>query len=113
LAPITATEAAFICPSFSAQKSSQKDQKEPNLLLVNRFIRYNKRVKLFIGLAFILGEFLGLSRERAREREREREMASWNSIPLEITYEVLGWTAFLSWSISFYPQVILNFQRKR
>ncbi|XP_041006426.1 cystinosin homolog [Juglans microcarpa x Juglans regia] len=39
-------------------------------------------------------------------------MASWNSIPLEITYEVLGWTAFLSWSISFYPQVILNFHRK-
>ncbi|KAB1211747.1 hypothetical protein CJ030_MR6G007985 [Morella rubra] len=39
-------------------------------------------------------------------------MASWNSIPLEITYQVLGWTAFLSWSISFYPQVILNFRRK-
>lgn len=39
-------------------------------------------------------------------------MASWNSIPLEITYQVLGWTAFLSWSISFYPQVILNFHRK-
>ncbi|OMO69125.1 Lysosomal cystine transporter [Corchorus olitorius] len=40
-------------------------------------------------------------------------MASWNSVPLEITYEVLGWLAFFSWSISFYPQVILNFQRKR
>ncbi|KAK9925424.1 hypothetical protein M0R45_033748 [Rubus argutus] len=39
-------------------------------------------------------------------------MASWNSIPLEITYEVLGWLAFISWSISFYPQVILNFRRK-
>ncbi|EOY02647.1 PQ-loop repeat - like 2 [Theobroma cacao] len=39
-------------------------------------------------------------------------MASWNSIPLEITYEVLGWLAFFSWSISFYPQVILNFRRK-
>ncbi|KAK7844798.1 cystinosin like protein [Quercus suber] len=39
-------------------------------------------------------------------------MANWNSIPLEITYEVLGWTAFISWSISFYPQVILNFRRK-
>jgi cystinosin len=39
-------------------------------------------------------------------------MASWNSIPLEITYEVLGWSAFVSWSISFYPQVILNFKRK-
>ncbi|XP_022750519.1 cystinosin homolog isoform X1 [Durio zibethinus] len=39
-------------------------------------------------------------------------MASWNSIPLEITYEILGWLAFFSWSISFYPQVILNFRRK-
>lgn len=40
-------------------------------------------------------------------------MASWNSIPLEIIYQVLGWFAFVSWSISFYPQVILNFRRKR
>lgn len=39
-------------------------------------------------------------------------MASWNSTPLEITYEVFGWIAFFSWSISFYPQVILNFRRK-
>ncbi|KAJ7974722.1 cystinosin-like [Quillaja saponaria] len=39
-------------------------------------------------------------------------MASWNSIPLEVTYQVLGWLAFVSWSISFYPQVILNFRRK-
>ncbi|KAG8477238.1 hypothetical protein CXB51_030869 [Gossypium anomalum] len=39
-------------------------------------------------------------------------MASWNSIPLEITYETFGWLAFFSWSISFYPQVILNFRRK-
>ncbi|OWM74895.1 cystinosin homolog [Punica granatum] len=38
--------------------------------------------------------------------------ASWNSTSLEITYQVLGWTAFVSWSISFYPQVILNFRRK-
>ncbi|KAL6139504.1 hypothetical protein ACLB2K_057808 [Fragaria x ananassa] len=39
-------------------------------------------------------------------------MASWNSVPLEITYQVLGWLAFISWSISFYPQVILNYRRK-
>lgn len=39
-------------------------------------------------------------------------MASWNSIPLEITYQVLGWTAFSSWSIGYYPQIILNFRRK-
>ncbi|KAH7577255.1 hypothetical protein JRO89_XS01G0228200 [Xanthoceras sorbifolium] len=39
-------------------------------------------------------------------------MASWNSIPLKITYEVFGWISFASWSVSFYPQVILNFRRK-
>ncbi|KAF3652674.1 Cystinosin -like protein [Capsicum annuum] len=39
-------------------------------------------------------------------------MASWNSIPLEVLYDTLGWIAFFSWSISFYPQVILNFKRK-
>ncbi|XAR51951.1 hypothetical protein NMG60_11006763 [Bertholletia excelsa] len=39
-------------------------------------------------------------------------MASWNSEHLEVLYEVLGWTAFVAWSISFYPQVILNIRRK-
>ncbi|XP_010436006.1 PREDICTED: cystinosin homolog [Camelina sativa] len=39
-------------------------------------------------------------------------MASWNSIPLEILYEIVGWIAFASWSISFYPQIVLNFRRK-
>ncbi|XP_009766819.1 cystinosin homolog [Nicotiana tabacum] len=39
-------------------------------------------------------------------------MAAWNSIPLEVLYNTLGWIAFFSWSISFYPQVILNFRRK-
>ncbi|KAF9604150.1 hypothetical protein IFM89_002825 [Coptis chinensis] len=39
-------------------------------------------------------------------------MASWNSTPLEVAYQVLGWIAFLSWSFSFYPQVILNYRRK-
>ncbi|PON44039.1 Lysosomal cystine transporter [Parasponia andersonii] len=39
-------------------------------------------------------------------------MASWNSIPLEITYQVFGWIAFLSWAIAGYPQIILNFRRK-
>ncbi|KAK1318416.1 hypothetical protein QJS10_CPB04g01689 [Acorus calamus] len=39
-------------------------------------------------------------------------MASWNSLPLEICYQTLGWIAFFSWSFSFYPQVILNYKRK-
>ncbi|KAL8038774.1 hypothetical protein ABFX02_11G129800 [Erythranthe guttata] len=39
-------------------------------------------------------------------------MGSWNSVQLEVLYTVLGWVAFVSWSISFYPQVFLNFRRK-
>ncbi|XP_028778526.1 cystinosin homolog [Neltuma alba] len=39
-------------------------------------------------------------------------MASWNSGPLEVVYELLGWFAFACWSVSFYPQVILNLRRK-
>ncbi|KAF6154825.1 hypothetical protein GIB67_014561 [Kingdonia uniflora] len=39
-------------------------------------------------------------------------MGSWNSILLEIAYQVLGWVAFTSWSFSLYPQAILNFRRK-
>uniref|UniRef100_A0A7C8Z647 Cystinosin homolog n=2 Tax=Opuntia streptacantha TaxID=393608 RepID=A0A7C8Z647_OPUST len=39
-------------------------------------------------------------------------MGGWNSISLKVVYEVLGWIAFVAWSISFYPQVILNFRRK-
>ncbi|CAK9006907.1 unnamed protein product [Durusdinium trenchii] len=26
--------------------------------------------------------------------------------------EMLGWTYFFAWSVSFYPQVVLNFRRK-
>ncbi|KAI3474952.1 hypothetical protein Pfo_030263 [Paulownia fortunei] len=39
-------------------------------------------------------------------------MASWNSAHLQVLYNVLGWIAFVCWSFSFYPQVILNFRRK-
>ncbi|KAJ0977319.1 hypothetical protein J5N97_012793 [Dioscorea zingiberensis] len=39
-------------------------------------------------------------------------MGSWNSVGMEVAYQVLGWLAFVSWSISFYPQAILNFRRK-
>ncbi|KAL2335234.1 hypothetical protein Fmac_016447 [Flemingia macrophylla] len=39
-------------------------------------------------------------------------MVSWNSFPLEVIYQVLGWLAFLSWSVAGYPQIILNFRRK-
>lgn len=52
-------------------------------------------------------------KKKKKNQSWARKMASWNSIPLEVTYEVLGWFAFFSWSISFYPQVFLNFRRKR
>ena len=32
---------------------------------------------------------------------------------LAILYQVLGWVAFAAWSFSFYPQVLLNYKRKR
>ncbi|XP_052194988.1 cystinosin homolog [Diospyros lotus] len=37
---------------------------------------------------------------------------AWNSVSMEVVYNVFGWTAFVAWSVSFYPQVILNFRRK-
>lgn len=40
-------------------------------------------------------------------------MAPWNSFPLQVIYQILGWLAFLSWSVAVYPQIILNFRRKR
>ena len=40
-------------------------------------------------------------------------MASWNSTPLEIISQAFGWSAFFCWSVGGYPQVILNYRRKR
>jgi uncharacterized protein with PQ loop repeat len=39
--------------------------------------------------------------------------SSWNPVGLEVLYQVLGWVAFFAWSFSFYPQVLLNYKRKR
>ena len=39
--------------------------------------------------------------------------SSWNSVGLEVLYQVIGWIAFAAWSFSFYPQVVLNYKRKR
>jgi len=36
----------------------------------------------------------------------------FHSEPLNIVSEVIGWIYFVAWSVSFYPQVILNFRRK-
>ncbi|KAL3683692.1 hypothetical protein R1sor_001714 [Riccia sorocarpa] len=40
------------------------------------------------------------------------EDAAWHSTALYIIYLTSGWFAFAVWSISFYPQVILNYRRK-
>lgn len=32
---------------------------------------------------------------------------------LTIICDVVGWIYFVAWSISFYPQIIQNYQRKR
>ncbi|KAL9164971.1 hypothetical protein ABFS82_06G139700 [Erythranthe guttata] len=39
-------------------------------------------------------------------------MVSWNSVNLKMIYNVLGWIAFVCWSINFHTQVVLNFRRK-
>ncbi|KAL3629132.1 hypothetical protein CASFOL_026354 [Castilleja foliolosa] len=39
-------------------------------------------------------------------------MASWGSVYLKVLYNVFGWIAFVAWSLCFYPQIILNYQRK-
>ncbi|KAG7022696.1 Cystinosin-like protein, partial [Cucurbita argyrosperma subsp. argyrosperma] len=39
-------------------------------------------------------------------------MASWNSVPMEIIYQLLGWSALICWALASYPQIILNFWRK-
>ncbi|GFP84971.1 cystinosin homolog [Phtheirospermum japonicum] len=38
--------------------------------------------------------------------------SSWDSVYLKVLYNVFGWIAFISWSICFYPQIILNYRRK-
>ncbi|GBG67483.1 hypothetical protein CBR_g618 [Chara braunii] len=38
--------------------------------------------------------------------------AQWQSPLLYFLYNNLGWLAFTVWSISFYPQVLLNYRRK-
>lgn len=30
----------------------------------------------------------------------------------DVVSEVIGWIYFLAWSLSFYPQIFINYQRK-
>lgn len=34
------------------------------------------------------------------------------SSPLIVVSEVVGWVYFAAWSVSFYPQIYINFKRK-
>lgn len=36
-----------------------------------------------------------------------------HSSVISIINQVIGWIYFVAWSISFYPQVIMNWRRKR
>ena len=40
-------------------------------------------------------------------------MAVLRSESVDAFSQFLGWTYFIAWSISFWPQTILNFKRKR
>ncbi|XP_064386402.1 cystinosin-like [Halichondria panicea] len=42
----------------------------------------------------------------------EREVAFVHSLPLNIIIAIVGWIYFAAWSVSFYPQIILNFRRR-
>ena len=39
--------------------------------------------------------------------------SGWNAAWAHVLYEAVGWVAFLAWSTSFYPQLLLNYRRKR
>ena len=39
-------------------------------------------------------------------------LGSLNSEGLYIFNQVIGWIYFLAWTVSFYPQIVLNYQRK-
>lgn len=40
-------------------------------------------------------------------------MTVLKSKTLDWIVDIVGWAYFFAWSISFYPQIFLNFKRKR
>jgi cystinosin len=45
-------------------------------------------------------------------RDIEVSVTVIHSEALDVVIEVVGWIYFIAWSISFYPQIVYNFQRK-
>ncbi len=58
---------------------------------------------IFVGLTLVIGVVMGLS-----VPHKDTTVALW----VQRLSSVMGWTYFAAWSLSFYPQVILNYQRK-
>ncbi|XP_062509408.1 cystinosin-like [Corticium candelabrum] len=49
---------------------------------------------------------------RAAVLDIEVSVTVIHSEPLDVAIVVVGWIYFFAWSISFYPQIVYNFQRK-
>lgn len=62
------------------------------------------RSLLWLGLSLLGGLVVGLAAPRPAV---ERDPAPWAGVSW-----VLGWTYFMCWSVSFWPQIVLNHRRK-
>ena len=62
------------------------------------------RSLLWLALSLVAGLVLGLALPRPAV---ERDPAPWAGVSW-----VLGWTYFMCWSVSFWPQIVLNYRRK-
>ncbi|XP_077973363.1 cystinosin-like [Styela clava] len=68
---------------------------------------------LFVGQAFLAVNETSQSCNISLDKNQPRiEVHVVHLHALVIVIDVIGWIYFFAWSISFYPQAILNFQRK-
>ncbi len=68
----------------------------------------------------LIGLFAVITTTAQNSSETSTSATIDDSTPLQISKDTLelisyivGWIYFAAWSISFYPQIIQNFQRKR
>ena len=64
-----------------------------------------------VSLVLVLGVGLGVGLGHGFLAEPDGIVANCTSAE-QVTSSVLGWTYFAAWSVSFYPQVVLNWQRR-